>query len=118
MGLTEERELHAYAMNYEYFLSRAFKFDGRISRAHKQEFLNLSNAESGKKLSFLPNFEHQLEEVKDRLKRAIEIYISKSNKQAQIIDLTALNTEISKITSYKDIPKIVEEGLDVTKNFI
>jgi len=118
MGLKEERELHAHAMNYEYFLSRAFKFDGRISRAHKQEFLNFVHAESGKKLSFSPSFEKQLTEIKKRLKRATEIYISQSNNQPQITHLIDLNVRISQMTSYKEIPEIIEKGLHLTQNFI
>ncbi len=118
MELKEEREIHAFAMNYECFLSRSFKFDTRIRRANKQEFINLVNTESGNKLSTLPNFTKQLAEIKERLKRATEIYISQSSSHPQITHLTDLNIRISQIISYKEIPEIVEKGLHLTQNFI
>ena len=63
MEIPQERQIHNHAMNYENYLSRAFKYDLNINRAHKQEFINLVNAELGKKMSFLPNYDTQLENV-------------------------------------------------------
>ena len=118
MEIPQERQIHNHAMNYENYLSRAFKYDLNINRAHKQEFINLVNAELGKKMSFLPNYDTQLENVINRLNLATEIFISKSKDNHQIKFLEDLQKEILSINSYKSIPEIVLRGIELTKNFI
>ena len=118
MNLTEEMKIHNIGMSYEFFLTRAFKTDNRIKRASKQEFINLVNSENGKKLSFLPSFDKQLEEVKDRLEKAINIFIEKSNDDNELLILKKIESKITNIQSYKDINEIIEIGLENTKQFI
>ena len=118
MNTPEETIIHNSGMNYENFLKRAFKTDKRIERANKQEYINLANAENGKKLSILPSFDKQLEEVKNRLAKALIIFITNSNNDEQLSVLNFLKNKIPEIKSYKDVNKIIEIGLENTKEFI
>lgn len=112
MEHTERAENEINAMSYETFLKRGFRFNKRLRRAHKSELANLIDYENGIRHKFLPSGEKQLSEIKDRLKKAIEL-ITKN------IDLDELNEkalsdlllEINNAHSSTDINKIVESGL-------
>lgn len=114
MESSENIEIHNHGMNYEIFLNRAFKFNRRIRRAKKQEFINLANSEQQKQLSSLPSFAKQLEEVKGRLKTAVKILISNSASEEEVRILEILEKQIATIQSYKDVIEIVITGLEVT----
>ncbi|WP_277014098.1 hypothetical protein [Flavobacterium lindanitolerans] len=104
-------------MSYEYFLVRAFQYNQKLTKSSNQEFLNLIEAENGNKHSWLPKFEKQLDDVKKRLDKAIVIFISKSKNNEQIRNLRHLQNEVYNITSYRDITKVVDYGLDITQSF-
>lgn len=118
MNITEEIEIHNIGMNYETFLTRAFRTDKRIRRANKQEFINLANSENGKKLSFQPSFEKQLEEIKNRLEKALNIFIEKTDDKTELLTLKNLEMQLLTLKSYKDLTEIVKIGLENTKKFI
>ena len=118
MNLNEKRIIHNLAVRYENFLTRAFKTDQRIRRPNKQEYINLVDAENGNKFPFLPAFDKQLKEVKSRLERAINIFISKTSNKEQIKVLKNLKSKVFEIESHKDISEIIEVGLENTKKFI
>jgi hypothetical protein len=113
-----DMEDYLNATNYEYFLSRAFRFDKRLTPPNKQEFLNLINAEKGITSSFLPKFEKQREGLKHRLTTAIDIFISKSEDEEQKTSLKILLIKVNQINSSNDIPEITKVGLEITQNFI
>ncbi len=106
------------SMNYEYFLKRAFKYNKSLRRPSNREYINLIYVENGTKYPGLPSFEKQLEDIKKRLNKAILIFISKSNDKEQIKKLEELDKRVSKISTYNDISEILNEGLEVTQNFI
>ncbi len=118
MSNTDKQKNHMNSMSYEYFLLRAYQFNKKLRRPSNQEFLNLIEAENGNRHSWLPKAEKQLADIKDRLSKAVSIFINKL-KDGEIIErLEDLNYRISEVRSYRDIPSIVNEGLDLTKDFI
>ncbi len=118
MDIIENQKNHSNAMSYEFFLNRAFEYDKRLNRPNKSELINLVKAENGNGPTFLTNFEKQLVEVIDRLKKAIEIFIAKSEGFDKKKSLENLSEKINLIKSSNDIPEIIEEGLEITENFI
>lgn len=112
MEHAERAENEINAMSYETFLKRGFRFNKRLRRPHKSELANLINCENGIKHKFLPSKEKQLSEIKNRLKKTIELIIKnldldELNEKA----LSDLLPEIINAQSSTDINKIVESGL-------
>ena len=99
-------------MSYEIFLKRGFQFNKSFMMPHKSELANLINCENGIEHKFLPTREKQLFEIKNRLKKAIELIIKnldldELNEKA----LSELLPEIINAQSSIDINKIIESGI-------
>lgn len=105
-------------MSYEYFLRRAYQFNKKLRRPSNQEFLNLVEAENGNRHKWLPKADKQLDDIKERLSKAVSIFISKLKDIETIEKLEDLNYRISEVQSSREIPSIVDEGLNLTKAFI
>lgn len=117
METVKQQDNYLDSWSYENFLTRAFKFNRSLRRPSNQEYLNLIEAEQGNTHSWLPRFEKQLSEVRARLEKAVDIFVSKSKDQGQIRNLEYLRSEIVQISSFHDIPEIVKTGLEITQNF-
>ncbi|MBV5281756.1 MAG: hypothetical protein JZU53_04890 [Paludibacter sp.] len=109
---TQEQDNYLNATLYENFLERAFQHDRRIRRGHLQELRNLMNAENGISSTYLGSQEKQLKEVKQRLLKAIEIFISIQPENEELFKLIDL---VNCSCNSTDIIIIVEKGLDCTK---
>ncbi len=118
MSNTDKQTNHMNSMSYEYFLLRAYQFNKKLRRPSNQHFLNLIEAENGNRHSWLHKAEKQLDDIKDRLSKAISIFISKLKDIETIEKLEDLDYRISEIQSHGEIPSIVDEGLTLTKAFI
>lgn len=57
-------------MRFEKLLGRAFRFDSRIKRPHKREFLNLIDAEKGMTSKGVGSKEIQLKGIKKKIKKS------------------------------------------------
>ena len=103
-------------MNYEVLLNRAHRFDRRIRRSHKSEFINLINAENGLKSKLLDSFEKQLANVKSRLLKGMDLLAENSNiDEVNSKALISLKIEIENSQSYFDLNPIIEEALYFTQ---
>ena len=118
MSNTDKQTNYINSMAHENFLRRAYEYNKKLRRPSNQEFLNLIEAENGNRHSWLPKAEKQLADIKDRLSKAVSIFISKVRDKEKIEKLEELHYRISKIQSYREIPSIVDEGLSLTKDFI
>jgi len=114
---TDKQTNYSDSMSYEYFIARAFQFNKKLRRPSNQEFLNLIEAENGNRPTYLPTFDNQLKEIKERINKAVIIFISKSKAKEQLNYLKDLHTKIAEINSYHDIPPIVKTGLEITQDF-
>ena len=116
--MSSEKQInHMNSMSYEYFLARAYQFNKNLRRPSNQELLNLIEAENGNKHSWLPKYDKQLDEIKKRLNKAVEIFISKSKDNTQIESLKKLQYEIENIQSSQEIQEIVSLGSEITESF-
>lgn len=116
METNKQQDNYLDSSSYENFLNRAFKFNKSLRRPSRQEYINLIQAEQGNKHSWLPKFEKQLNEVRSRLEKAVDIFASKSKDQEEIRNLEILRSKILQIRSFNDIPEIVQNGLEITQN--
>lgn len=118
MSNTDKHINHMNSMSYEYFLLRAYQFNKNLRRPSNQEFLNLIEAENGNRHSWLPKAEKQLDDIKERLDKAISIFISKLKDRETIEKLEDLQSRISEVSSNREIPSLVDEGLNLTQTFV
>lgn len=114
----EDRTKYNNASIYEIFLNRAFRHDGRISEAHLQEFLNLIDAENGKRHSFLKTHDKQVAEMKKRMKRAVDIFLKQPLDKSDKDKLRELLPLIESAYSSDDFFRVVKAGLDYTQKLI
>lgn len=114
MHSAKNLKIYNHGLNYEIFLTRAFKSYQRIKRAKKQEFINLANCEERIESHFLPPFSMQVKEVKRRLKTALKILIVKSENEQQRRLLEVLEEKTANIKSYRDVIEIINIGLAAT----
>lgn len=114
----EDRTNYNNASLYEIFLNRAFRFDGRLSEAHLQEFLNLIDAENGKRHSFLKPHDKQVEEMRKRMKRAVDIFLKQPLDKSDKDNLKELLPVIESAYSSDDFFRVVKAGLDYTQKLI
>ena len=110
--MTQEQENYLNATLYENFLERAYRHDKRIRRAHLQELKNLINAENGITSSYLGSHAKQLKEIKQRLLKAIDIFISIQPENERLFELIEL---VDCARNSTDISLIVEKGLNYTE---
>jgi len=108
----QEQENYLNATLYENFLERAFIHDRRIRRGHLQEFRNLMNAENGNSSTYLGSQEKQLREIKQRLLKAIDIFLSIQPDNDKLFELIEL---VNCAQNSSDISLIVEKGLDCSE---
>jgi len=109
-------EKERYAMDYENFLKRGFRFDRRLARPNKRELLNLIDFENGVKNKFLPNGGNQLLDIKNRLRKSIGLIIA--NADIDEVNEKALNKlffDIENANSSKGINKVVKSALYFTQ---
>jgi hypothetical protein len=109
---TQEQDNYLNATLYENFLERAFRHDRRIRRGNLQEFRNLMNAENGISSTYLGSQEKQINEIKQRLLKAIDIFISIQPENEKLFELIEL---VNCARNSTDISLIVESGLNCTE---
>ncbi len=114
----QDRTNYNNATQYENFLNRAFRHDGRITEAHLQEFLNLIEAENGNRHSFLKPHNKQVEEVKKRMKKAIEIFLKQPLGKSDKEKLKELLPVIDNAYSSDDFIRVVKYGIEFTQKLI
>jgi len=100
---------------YENFLQRFFRYDRRISRPQKSEFIQL--IESKNKGS--DDFERCFTQIKIRLNKALEILeekeIEKTGTSSNLLPILLSMVENSKNT--EDLNKFINFALSQTRNY-
>lgn len=112
------RESYNIAASYETFLTRAFKHDQRLSSPSNQEFINLTDAENGLNLSFLPSREKQFEAIRRRMSKAILILSKQKLPRENIQGLKSLLPKLEAADNSKDLTEIIKLGLDFSQPLI
>jgi hypothetical protein len=108
-------EINAYGKGsvYSLLLERAFEFDKRLGRPSVTEFENLVDAEKGKSYKWLPSKDKQLDEIKQRLKRAIELLLSQKKYHIDDVILEEQFAEVDNCISSDDIFSVAQKCLNV-----
>jgi len=101
------------AMQYEFFLKKAFQHDKRITRAHKSELLNLIATEQGLSSKEIGTREKQIEAIKKRFLKAFEILLTLDDYSSKTEEIKQLIEEVEYLNSSYSIIKLVEKGSDI-----
>lgn len=112
------RESYNNAAGYEIFLTRAFKYDERLSSPSNQELINLTDAENDRNLSFLPSREKQFETIRKRMSKAISILAKQKLPLENVQGLKSLLSKLEGANNSNDISEIVKLGLDYSRPLI
>lgn len=100
---------------YENFLKRFYKFDLRLRRPHKSEFIQLIELEN----SDHSTFDSKMNEIKDRLNKALNIFEEKEIlKTKSSSNLTpVLFAMVGNAKTVGDLKKFLEFALDQTADY-
>jgi hypothetical protein len=114
----ENRTDYNNASLVEIFLDRAGKFDNRIKDFHLQEFLNLIDAENGKRHSYLPTQAKQVESLRKKFTAAINVFIKQRISQDNFEKLKILLPQAQEAEHSSEFIIIANIGLEHTKSLI
>ena len=100
---------------YENFLQRFFKYDQRISRPHKSEFIQLIESENHGS----HDFERRFTEIKERLNKALVIFeereILRTRSGSNLVPVLLAMIANSKNTA--EISKFLNYALSQTEEY-
>lgn len=113
--MTQEQDNYSNASQLENFLSAAFRHDKRVSRAYIRELQNLIDAEKGLSTKTLGSAEKQLKEIKKRLLKAIDIFLSLDIDEVERKEISSLIDLVHSCENSFDVSQLVEKGLPYIK---
>lgn len=115
----ENRQDYSDAALYETFLNRAFKFDTRRLRdPHNREYLNLIDAENGVKHYGQATRAKQLETMKKRVTRAVELLLKQNLDEGYKNNLRPLFSQIETASTAYEMFACVKVGIENSQKLI
>jgi hypothetical protein len=101
-------------MRYEVFLKRFYKFDLRISRPKKAEFIQLIDSEIDHKA----DFDSRFTAVQSRLQKAIDIFENKEiNNLEKTRKISELNETLANAKNTNSLNHFLEEALQISAEY-
>jgi len=95
---------------YMNFMKKAFNFDKRIRKASTSEIENLVSVENGGTTKNIGTSEKQIEQIKKRMHKAFDIFISIEKNETKINKLLEQKKKIDRIRSSSDIMEIIDHS--------
>jgi len=115
----ENRQDYNDSALYETFLNRAFKFDSRrLGDPHNREYLNLIDAENGVKHYGQATRDKQLETMKRRVTRAVDVLLRQDLDERSKNNLHPLLAQIAAATTAHEMFAIVKIGIENSQDLI
>ena len=109
----EPKSNYTKAFNYEMFIRNAFNCDRGMHGGDVAYMKNLLDAEDGVKLSYLPKYEKQLEQIKKWMLKAIDKYLKdKTITQVRKAKLEETKFIVNGATSSTALLNVILEHFD------
>ncbi|WP_233862589.1 hypothetical protein [Tenacibaculum piscium] len=113
--MEEEKTLLSKSMTYEIYAKNGFQKGRQSQRISNKDFLNLVDAENGKKSSLLGSFEKQMNEIIQNLKKATQSLIKDPKNETILEPLNDLLNDIDYVNSSENIHFICLKGNSLLK---